>query len=142
MKALGKTVGRTGITIIKMFLIPIFFGIVLISVGVIFNFLIDIMSNSSNPSIAQSICDACNTSNNDINFNYNFETFKQKAYVNGEYQFNFTLCILSASFLIVTLATCCLAGNCGLINRCASSIQICIFLSFPCLFNSLFLITS
>lgn len=90
--------------IVKMVAIPVVFFIALQAMGVIFQFLIGVMSQGSNSSsLAQSLCEACYTGTGDIAFNMDYDELSRLVETGGE--FNYLLCILASAFLVVTLVT-------------------------------------
>lgn len=106
-KSLGKMSGKAFVGVVKIVCLPLVFWLALIAVGVIFNFFISAMSvGSPGTSIAQQICDACNQTGKSIPFNTAYDASKMST---DKGSFQYLLCILSGSFLIVTLTTCCIS---------------------------------
>ena len=97
---------KTFFALIKMICIPLCFFIALHGMGVIFDFLIKVMSQGTNStSLAQELCDACNDGTK-VSFNAPWggdlgvgET------LSGTDNFNYLQCILASGFLVVTLVT-------------------------------------
>lgn len=105
-KSLGKIGGKAFASIMKILIMPVIFYVSLLAVGVIFNFLIDVMSVAQpSTSIAQSICTACDDTGRNVKFN---DVFNKEIMGDGG-GFQYLLCILSGCFLIVTLTTCCIS---------------------------------
>lgn len=107
-KTLGKLTGKTLFSIIKIVAMPLVFWIALMATGVIFNFLLDIMSiGSTSNSIAQLICDACN--NSGTNFYFDAKYADVEDFIKDQDNFQYLMCILSGCFVVVTLTTACIS---------------------------------
>lgn len=94
---------------LKILIIPAVFFVALQATGVIFNFLIEIMSGgAATEKLADALCKACAPAKSQISFTQDFDTMVDNVGGNSD-NFSYMLCILSSCFLLVTLVTVCIS---------------------------------